>query len=340
MSTPPSATGSQSAETNPHEYAIELRDVERRYHVRGRLLEKGREIEAVRGVTLAVARGSIFGVLGPNGAGKTTTVRILATLLMPTGGSARVLGHDVVREVRAVRKRIGVVFGGDRGLYDRLSARDNLRYFGSLYGLEPRQLRQRIDELIEVVGLQSRDRDRVEGYSRGMRQRLHLARGLLHGPEVLLLDEPTIGIDPVGAKELRDLVRSVNELGTTILITTHYMHEAELLCDRVAVLVGGRVVAEETPAGLAAAGPTGTVLEVEVFGAEEHQLDRIRGIPGVESLHLDTGVESQMLLVQVLPGADCTRPVLDALESVRVGRVMTRTPTLEDAYIAMVTAAR
>ena len=128
---------------------------------------------------------------------------MLITLLIPTSGSARVLGHDVVKDARWVRERIGYVFGGDRGLYERLSALDNLRYFAELYAVEPRRQRSRIDELLDLVGLKGREQERVEGYSRGMRQRLHIARGLLHDPPVLFLDEPTIGVDPVGARELR-----------------------------------------------------------------------------------------------------------------------------------------
>ncbi len=145
-------------------------------------------------------------LLGPNGAGKTTTIKMLITLLLPSGGSASILGFDVVRDAREVRRRVGYVFGGDRGLYDRLSGLDNLRYFAELYEVPPREQKARIGELLELVGLDGRERERVEGYSRGMRQRLHIARGLLHRPEVLFLDEPSIGIDPVGARDLRQTV--------------------------------------------------------------------------------------------------------------------------------------
>src|SRR5262249_43386296 len=150
------------------------------------------EIEAVRGVSFEIAEGELFGLLGPNGAGKTTTIKMLITLLIPTSGSARVLGLDVVRDAREVRKRIGYVFGGERGLYERLSAFDNLRYFAELYGVPPREQRKRIEQLLELVGLRGREKERVEGYSRGMRQRLHIARGPLHDPPALLLDAPHI----------------------------------------------------------------------------------------------------------------------------------------------------
>src|ERR671938_2087512 len=153
---------------------IEASDLRRTYRTTtGVLRRRPLEVEAVRGISFEVAEGELFGLLGPNGAGKTTTIKMLITLLLPTSGSARVLGHDVVAEAREVRHKIGYVFGGDRGLYERLSALDNLRYFAELYGVPPREQRRRIGELLDLVGLTGRERERVEGYSRGMRQRLH-----------------------------------------------------------------------------------------------------------------------------------------------------------------------
>src|ERR671939_1361312 len=201
---------------------IEALDLRRTYRTTtGTLRRRPLEVEAVRGVSFDVPEGELFGLLGPNGAGKTTTIKMLITLLLPTAGSARVLGHDVVADPREVRKRIGYVFGGDRGLYERLSARDNLRYFAELYGVSGKAQRARIDEVLELVGLSGREQERVEGYSRSMRQRLHIARGILHDPEVVFLDEPTIGVDPVGARDLRQTISG-------------HMFEADSLCDRIA----------------------------------------------------------------------------------------------------------
>src|SRR5213595_1270797 len=228
--------------------------------VRRRMLE----VEAVRGVDFEVAEGELFGLLGPNGAGKTTTIKMLITLLLPTSGSARVLGFDVVKDARKVRERIGYVFGGDRGLYERLPGLDNLRYFAELYGVPPREQKRRIAELLDLVGLSGREREKVEGYSRGMRQRLHIARGLLHDPPVLFLDEPTIGVDPVGARELRDTIAALTQVGKTVLLTTHYMFEADELCDRIAVIAEGKIVAEGTPRDLKAGVARGKVVEIEV----------------------------------------------------------------------------
>src|SRR5439155_18493515 len=203
---------------------VEVRDLRRTYRTStGILRRRTIEIEAVRGVSFEIAEGELFGLLGPNGAGKTTTIKMLITLLIPTSGSARVLGLDVVRDAHEVRRRIGYVFGGERGVYERLSGYDNLRYFAELYGVPARDQKRRIEELLDLVGLKDREHERAEGYSRGMKQRLHVARGLLHDPEVLFLDEPTIGLDPVGAREMRSTIASLTAAGKTVLLTTHYM---------------------------------------------------------------------------------------------------------------------
>ncbi|MHB8741114.1 MAG: ABC transporter ATP-binding protein, partial [Coriobacteriia bacterium] len=231
--------------------AIEVEDLHRTFTAASGLLRRERiKIEALRGISFGIERGELFGLLGPNGAGKTTTIKILTTLLSPTSGSARVLGLDTDRDRRALRGRIGYVFGGDRGLYDRLSALDNLRYFAELYEIPAKEQSARIAEVLDMVGLAGRERERVEGYSRGMRQRLHIARGILHKPDVLFLDEPTIGVDPVGARALRDMIADLAAGGTTVLLTTHYMFEADELCSRVAVIAQGELRAEGPPSDL------------------------------------------------------------------------------------------
>jgi ABC-2 type transport system ATP-binding protein len=293
-------------------------------------------VEAVRGVSFEIAPGELFGLLGPNGAGKTTTIKMLITLLLPTSGTARVLGHDVVDDVRDVRRRIGYVFGGDRGLYERLSAFDNLRYFSELYGVPPATQKRRIGELLELVGLTGREQEKVEGYSRGMRQRLHIARGLLHDPDVLFLDEPSIGIDPVGARELRTTIATLSEQGKTVLLTTHYMFEADELCDRIAVIRGGEIIATGTPEDLKALVTSDRVLEVETFGVDEATIAAVGTVAGVVSVATEERGQSQVLIVQCAPGADLTQSVLARLAGNRVGRVASREPTLEDAYVELV----
>ena len=319
---------------------IEVDALTRRYTARTGFRRGARkDVEAVRGISFEVERGELFGLLGPNGAGKTTTIKMLITLLLPTSGAARVLGHDVVAEPRDVRRRIGYVFGGDKGLYERLSGLDNLRYFAELYGVPSREQGPRIGELLELVGLAGRERERVEGYSRGMRQRLHIARGLLHRPDVVFLDEPSIGIDPVGARELRQTVAALTSQGTTVLLTTHYMFEADELCDRIAVIAGGRIVAEGTPEDLKSRVVDGHVVEIEVFAGVDDRLEALRAIPGVTSVVVEDGDHSQLLVVRTDAAATVTPAVLGRLDGLALGRVATREPTLEDAYVELVREA-
>jgi ABC-2 type transport system ATP-binding protein len=319
---------------------IDVEGLTRRYRSRtGMFRRRTAVVEALRGVSFAVERGELFGLLGPNGAGKTTMIKILTTLLLPTSGTARVLGFDVRRQARQIRPRVGYVFGGDRGLYDRLSAYDNLRYFADLYRVPPRARRARIDELLEMVDLKGRERERVETYSRGMRQRLHIARGLLHDPEILFLDEPTIGLDPVGARELRDTIGSLHRAGKTILLTTHYMYEADALCQRIAVIANGSFVATGTPSDLKAVVGDHTIVEIETFGIEDEAVERLRRVPGVRAVGVETRDHAQVLLVQSAVGADVVRALLNELSGADTGKVITREPTLEDAYVELVRSA-
>ena len=317
---------------------IEAVDLRRTYRTTtGTVRRKALDVEAVRGVTFGIEEGELFGLLGPNGAGKTTTIKMLITLLIPTSGEARVLGYDVVRDAREVRSRIGYVFGGDRGLYERLSALDNLRYFAELYGVEARGQRKRIEYVLDLVGLLGREKERVEGFSRGMRQRLHIARGLLHDPPVVFLDEPTIGVDPVGARDLRATIASLTEAGKTVLLTTHYMFEADALCDRIAVIANGELVAQGTPGDLKAAVADRTVVEIEAFGVADEAIEGLRAIDGVSSVSVEARDQMQVLAVQSAAGVELTQALMARLNGARVGRVTVREPTLEDAYIALVT---
>ena len=317
---------------------VEAVDLRRTYRTTtGTVRRKALDVEAVRGVTFGIEEGELFGLLGPNGAGKTTTIKMLITLLIPTSGEVRVLGYDVVRDAREVRSRIGYVFGGDRGLYERLSALDNLRYFAELYGVEARGQRKRIEYVLDLVGLLGREKERVEGFSRGMRQRLHIARGLLHDPPVVFLDEPTIGVDPVGARDLRATIASLTEAGKTVLLTTHYMFEADALCDRIAVIANGELVAQGTPGDLKAAVADRTVVEIEAFGVADEAIEGLRAIDGVSSVSVEARDQMQVLAVQSAAGVELTQALMARLNGARVGRVTVREPTLEDAYIALVT---
>jgi ABC-2 type transport system ATP-binding protein len=201
--------------------------------------------EAVAGINFSVQRGEIFGLLGPNGAGKTTTIRILTGQLDPSGGWACVAGYDVVKQRSLLKARIGVVFE-DQNLYERLSVRQNLMFSCRLYGAPKR----RVDEVLELVHLRDRGKDAVGNLSNGLRQRLMIARALLHHPQVLFLDEPSRGLDPLSARDVRQTVAQLSATGTTILLTTHLMEEADQLCNRVAFIVGGSLMANDAPRAL------------------------------------------------------------------------------------------
>ena len=209
----------------------------------------GSPAPAVRGVSFTIQQGEIFGFLGPNGAGKTTSISMLSCLLKPTGGSATVAGFDIIRQSAEVKRRIGLV-PQDLALYPTLSARDNLLYFGRIYGLKGSDLRQQVDDVLKMVGLSDRAGDAVETFSGGMKRRVNIAAGLLHRPEVLFLDEPTVGVDPQSRNFIFENVESLNQAGLTVLYTTHYMEEAQRLCDRVAIIDQGQIIALDTPEAL------------------------------------------------------------------------------------------
>jgi ABC-2 type transport system ATP-binding protein len=316
---------------------IEISHLNRVYRAQIGVFKRSiKEVVAVEDISFEVQQGELFGLLGPNGAGKTTTVKMLTTLLIPSGGSARVAGFDVVKQANEVRRRIGFIFGGERGLYWRLSGDDNLRYFASLYGVDPAVSKKRIPYLMEMVGLQGRGNERVGGYSRGMKQRLHVARTLLHDPDILFLDEPTIGLDPVGAREFRNVILNLQSQKKTILLTTHYMFEADALSDRIAIINKGKVVALDTPSGLKGHVSDLSVVELETFGTPESVLDKLRALPFVDALSVEDREQKQMLLVQTKRGAEAVPEVMAVLDGQRIGRVIVREPTLEDAYVRLV----
>ena len=314
----------------PDEVAIELAGLRRVFGGRRR----APEVVALAGVDLSVPVGEVHGLLGPNGAGKTTLCKILSTVLLPTSGRAVVAGHDVVTDTAAVRRLIGIVFGGERGLYTRLTARQNLAFWAALYGMRGRALRTRVDELLERMGLAERAGQRVEGFSRGMKQRLHLARGLVGDPRIVLLDEPTTGMDPVAAREFRTLVTELRAEGRTVLLTTHDMAEAEVLCDRVTLIDEGRLLATERPVSLTRWLSRYARVEArEVPPAlAERLVGELSGMPGVAAVR-----RTPPAGLRIEADAEDAAPrVLRALLDAGVTHVATVQPDLEEVYLHVI----
>lgn len=316
--------------------AIEVKDLKREYVTRSFFGKTSRITEALSGVTFDVKKGELFGLIGPNGAGKTTTIKILTTLLTPTSGKAYVLGLDVSKQIYEIRKRIGIVYGGERGLYNRVSALENLKYFSDLYGVKPGESRKRIPELIKLVGLKGREYDKVEKYSRGMKQRLHIAKALVNDPELVFLDEPTIGLDPAGARDIRQMIRDMEKWGKTILLTTHYMFEADELCRRIAVISKGKIVALDSPSGLKKLVKDISVVELQTYGATHNFVDRLKSIEGVTRVVADLESERQFIKIQTPIAADLLAEITRVSEEVKIIDKSVKEPTLEDAYLRLV----
>jgi ABC-2 type transport system ATP-binding protein len=239
---------------------------------------------AVDGVSLQIERGEIFGLLGPNGAGKSTTIRMLCTLLEPTSGTAIINGFDITRQATQVRQSLGTLLAGERSIYWKLSGRENLEYFATLYHIPPAIAKKRVEELIERMELKERANELVEKYSTGMRQRIAISKALLARPPILLLDEPTLGLDPQAARNLRELILDLQKEGHTILLTTHYMEEADQLSDRIGIIDQGKIIALDTPEGLKRRIEQREIVRLEVAGWYEKMGEQVRQLPGIEDL--------------------------------------------------------
>ena len=293
-----------------------------------------RGVKALDNVSFTVPAGSVFGFLGPNGAGKTTTIRILGTALEPTAGTVRIDGHDVRREPQAVKERIGLM--PDEVLYyPTLTGLQHLLYYASFYGMRRAAARKRGLELLAQVGLAGAEKQKVKAYSHGMRKRLSLAQCLLHDPDVMIMDEPASGLDPLGMRYYRDLIRFLASQGKTIFLSSHNLYEVEQLCERVGIIDKGKIVAVDTIANLSARLSAGApvVLHVTAAGVTEAALQALAAIPGV------TGVQPTPLGVDVTtqPGSDASAEVSRALvlAGAQLRALTTEQRSLEDLFIAL-----
>lgn len=292
---------------------------------------------AVNGVDIQIQRGEIFGLLGPNGAGKSTTIRMLCTLLEPTSGTARVNGYDIVKQANEVRRSLGTVLAGERSIYWKLTGRENLEYFAALYHIPPAVAKKRVDELIERMELKERANELVEKYSTGMRQRVAIAKALLARPPILLLDEPTLGLDPQAARNLRELIAQLKQEGHTILLTTHYMEEADQLSDRIGIIDTGKVIALDTPEGLKRHINQKEIVRLEVSGWQDYIGEKLRSLSEVENLVVRRQAEADLWEVNMQ--ATNTRSLLPKIvenisqNGTRLVNMNIVKPSLEDVFI-------
>lgn len=320
---------------------IELKNLKREFVVKKGWIKRKRDIvKAVDGISFEVKKGEIFGLLGQNGAGKTTIIKMLITLLAPSSGTCKVLGYDTYGEEKKFRDKINFIFGGEMGVYRRLSARDNLKYFANLYYMNDDKADEQIDKLLELVNLKDKADVLVETFSKGMVQRLQIARGLINDPEIIFMDEPTIGLDPFGAKILRDIIRKLKTEGKTIMLTTHYLYEADELCDRIAIINNGHLVALGTPQELRniISGMNTIEIVIEKINGEIIDiLENIESVHSVEKTGTDKGVK---LTIKYIESDDVSGSILNSLSGLKILSFNRKELTLEDVYIKLVEASR
>jgi ABC-2 type transport system ATP-binding protein len=322
----------QMMKTTENPAALECLGVVKNFR-RGRGLKK-RVTCAVDRADLRIEQGELFGLLGPNGAGKTTLVRCIATLLIPDAGTVSVFGHDAFRDSLFCRRRIGLLTSGERTLYWKLSARDNLNFFAALYGLTGRERDKRVDYLIELLGLKDVERERLERYSSGMKQKVSLARAILHNPDLILLDEPSLGLDPQFARFIRQFIKEElnRKQGKTILLTTHYMDEADELCDRIAFINKGRIVDIKPPEQYKRDIPHTEVLQVRLQGRPD--TSAIRSMSGVENVAAEFSDGVTTLKVSAPRAETVLSDVIEHLRGTsRILGIDVKEPTLEDVFL-------
>lgn len=323
------------------ENIIEVNDLKREFILTKGWVNRKREVvKAVDGISFEVKKGEIFGLLGQNGAGKTTIIKMLVTLLAPTSGTCKVLGYNAYGEEKKFRDKINFIFGGEMGVYRRLSARDNLRYFANLYYMDKNKADKQIEKLLELVELKDKADVLVETFSKGMIQRLQIARGLINDPEIIFMDEPTIGLDPFGAKILRDIIRKLKDDGKTIMLTTHYLYEADELCDRIAIINNGHLVALGTPQELRniISGMNSIELVLEESSDETiKMIESLENVHSVEKIDLNKGVK---LIIRHLENKDISGMILTSLHGSKILSFNQNELTLEDVYIKLVEGSR
>lgn len=320
-------------------FAIQTQNLGRMYKIRGGKKSEPKQLLALQDVNLQVKPGELFGLLGPNGAGKTTLIKILTTLLSPTTGQAWVSGFDVVKEPGKVRQRINMVSGGESSGYGLLTVRENLWMFAQFYGISSAEANRRIRELLEVVGLADRINTKSSDLSTGLRQKMNIVRGFLTDPDVLFLDEPTLGLDVGASRDVRRFIRSWVDQDPTrsLLLTTHYMVEAEELCHRVAIINRGRVLACDTPDNLKRRLQREAIFRLEVSPLDGLGWQPFERLPGVRNV-VHRPLDGKAVLELILEEEQVIGSVVNTLTAadIRILNLNKREPTLEDVFVDLV----
>ncbi len=323
------------------ENIIEVKDLKREFIVtKGWINRKKEVVKAVDGISFEVKKGEIFGLLGQNGAGKTTIIKMLITLLAPTSGMCKVLGYNTYGEEKKFRDRINFIFGGEMGVYRRLSARDNLKYFGNLYSMNKNKLDKQIEKLLELVDLKDKADVLVETFSKGMVQRLQIARGLINDPEIIFMDEPTIGLDPFGARILRDIIRKLKTDGKSIILTTHYLYEADELCDRISIIDNGHLIALGTPKELRDIVSNMNCLELVLEETSDEIIKKIENLENIHSVKKTDMNKGTKLIIKYVGNQDIVEEILMSLCGSKIISLNRNELSLEDVYIKLVEGSR
>lgn len=289
-----------------------------------------KKVKAVDDIDLEVREGEILGILGPNGAGKSTTISMLSSLIKPDGGKICFRGVDIAKDPGAIRKTLGIV-PQDVALYPDLSALENLKFFGRLYRLKGKELDDRIEEVLDLLGLNGRVRDRVKHYSGGMRRRVNIGAALLHRPQILIMDEPTVGIDPQSRNHILETVKQLNSRGITIIYTSHYMEEVEFLCDRIYVMDHGKIIASGTKEELKALVSKDETIEMQVDRADERFTAMLKGF--IDIKHVEESGD-RITAIANKDSSILSRIFEAALESgVNLKSIQIKVPTLEDVFL-------
>lgn len=323
------------------EKAISIENLGRIYKIRGAKKNDSKEITALSHINLTIERGELFGLLGPNGAGKTTLIKILTTLLAPSSGSAKVAGFDVVSQADQIRQRINMVSGGETSGYGLLTVRENLWMFSQFYGIPTKVANERIQRLLEIVGMADRANTKNSDLSTGLRQKMNIVRGFMTDPEILFLDEPTLGLDVGASRDVRSFIRSwVDEdYHRTLLLTTHYMVEADELCNRVAIINKGRVLACDSPAALKHNLRRESIFNLELDAPPGSDFTGLSALPGVvrsDSIQQDGYVQLDMVLQEESVLGSVIAQFND--QGIKLRSLQKREPTLEDVFVELVGA--